>query len=97
MAKLVKGKNGYVMLLTPREKAKKYRYELRHDVRTNNRGAVKPNEDGSMNLAHGQKSYRWGYLDHQKDNAKAHAYMQNKKKSATKTTAPKRNYKKKQG
>ena len=95
MAKLIKGKNGYFMLLTPREKAKKYRYELRHDVRTTNRGAVKPNEDGSTNLTRGQKSYRWGYLDHQKDNAKAHAYMQNKKKGTYKSSSPKKSVKKK--
>ena len=84
MAKLVKGKNGYVMLLTPREKVKKYRYELRNDIRTTNRGEPKPNEDGSTKLTRGQRSYRFGYIDHQKDNAKAHAYMQKKRKANSK-------------
>lgn len=78
MAKLVKRRNGYVMYLTPNEKSKKYRYELRNNIRTTNRGDVKPNEDGSTKLTHGQKSYRWGYLDRQKDVAKAHAYMKKK-------------------
>lgn len=31
-------------------------------------------------LTHAQRSYRCGYLDRQKDVAKAHAYMQKKRK-----------------
>lgn len=96
MSRLVRRKGGgQVVLLTPNEKASKFRGELKTGIRKTNSGQIKENDDGNSFLTHAQKSYRWGYLDRQKDVAKAHAYMKNKKKSNYKSNSPKKNVKKK--
>lgn len=79
MARLVRKKGfGTLVLLTPNEKASKYRKELKTGIRRTNSGEIKENDDGNSFLTYGQRSYRWGYLDRQKDVAKAHAYMKKK-------------------
>lgn len=73
-------KNGKkVTLLNPSEKAGKYADELRNGIRYTNDGRYKADKDGVvMGLSDEQRSYRAGYLDARKDNAKA--YKANKKK-----------------
>lgn len=60
-------------LLTPHGKGKKYARELSTGIRETNMGSVKKNEKGQvMTLTEKQRAYRSGYLDAQKDSAKAY-------------------------
>ncbi len=59
-------------LLTPHGKGKKYARELSTGVRETNIGSVKKDKKGAvMMLSEKQRAYRSGYLDAQKDSAKA--------------------------
>ena len=70
-------------LLNPSGKATKYVFELASDSRVTNNGAFKTDGDGNeLSLTAEQRAYRSGYLDAQKDNAKA--YKAEKAKSAAK-------------
>ena len=79
MARLVKSRKGKdVTLLTPSEKGGKYAYELKTGNLVTNAGQPKLDKDGKQAKL-GKKTtkdlqkraYRSGYLDAQKDNAKA--------------------------
>lgn len=70
----------YKTLLNPSEKAGKYAGELRTGIRKTNEGRYKADKNGDVGLTKVQRSYRAGYLDARKDNAKA--YNANKKKKA---------------
>ncbi len=60
-------------LLTPSGKGTKYAEELRSGERRTNDGVVKTDEKGNvLKLSAAQRSYRSGYLDAQKDSAKAY-------------------------
>ena len=66
-----KGKK--VTLLNPSEKGRKYADELRNGAKQTNTGMIKWGKDGKpTRLTDTQKSYRAGYLDAQKDSAKAY-------------------------
>lgn len=70
-------------LLNPSGKATKYAFELGANARVTNAGVFKTDEDGNeLSLTAEQRAYRSGYLDAQKDNAKA--YKAKKAKSAAK-------------
>ncbi len=61
------------VLLTPSGKGKKFAYELQSGERLTNDGVVKVDDKGrTMGLSSTQRSYRSGYLDAQKDAAKAY-------------------------
>lgn len=61
------------VLLTPSGKGEKYAAELKSGVRMTNDGVPKTGRDGFvLGLTSEQKAYRGGYLDAQKDNAKAY-------------------------
>ena len=87
---IVKTKNGKeVRLLTPAEKGAKAAFELKKGVKVTNMGEVKRNPDGSpRKLNKTERSYRAGYLDARKDNAKAFNY--NKKEKAARKAASKK-------
>ena len=86
---IVTAKNGKkVRLLTPDQKGAKAAVELKKGVKLTNFGQVKRNKNGSpCKLDKSERSYRAGYLDARKDNAKA--YKHNKKKRAARKTAKK--------
>ena len=67
-----------VTLYTPAEKGEIYAFELRNSYSTKTGDA----------LSHAQRSYRSGYLDARKDNAKAWKYNQKKKAAKRKSAAP---------
>ena len=70
-----------IRLLTPDQKGAKAAVELKKGVKLTNFGEVKRTQNGSpMKLTKAERSYRAGYLDARKDNAKA--YNHNKKKRA---------------
>lgn len=72
-----------VVLLNPSGKANKYFNELQTDELRTNSGMVKVGDDDlPMKLTKEQRAYRSGYLDSQKDNAKA--YKAKKAKAAVK-------------
>lgn len=61
------------VLLNPSGKGAKYSKELKDGVSYTNSGRVKKTRSGKVKrLKDTQKSYRAGYLDAQKDNAKAY-------------------------
>ena len=62
-----------VTLLDPAGKGAKYAHELKTKRRYTNEGRVKvnPNTGEVQKLTKAQRSYRAGYLDARKDNAKA--------------------------
>ena len=74
MAVKVKSRNGKdVTLLNPSEKGRKYADELRNGVKQTNEGMLKWGDDGKPErLTDKAKAYRAGYLDAQKDSAKAY-------------------------
>ena len=81
-----KGKR--IRLLTPDQKGAKAAVELKHGVMYTNMGEVKRDGQGNARkLNKVQRSYRAGYLNARKDNAKA--YVHNKKKRAAKRAAGK--------
>lgn len=59
-------------LLTPSGKGDKYAAELGMGVRITNSGEFKRNNGAEIPLTPEQRAYRSGYLDAQKDNAKAY-------------------------
>ena len=68
-----------IRLLTPDQKGAKAAVELKKGVKLTNFGEVKRTQNGSpMKLTKVERSYRAGYLDARKDNAKA--YKHNKQK-----------------
>ena len=70
---------GTVTLLNPSEKGTKFADELRNGAKQTNDGFIKFNADGKpVKLTSTEASYRMGYLDAQKDSARA--YNHNKKK-----------------
>ena len=72
-----KGKQ--VTLLNPSEKGRKFADELRNGAKQTNAGMIKWGKDGKpTRLTNEEKAYRSGYLDAQKDNAKAYKARQNK-------------------
>ncbi len=72
-------------LLNPSGKATKYVMELKTGERRTNNGMVKIGEDGeSLKLTEKQRAYRSGYLDAQKDSAKAYKAKKNKNKNKNK-------------
>lgn len=86
---IVETKDGKkVRLLTPDQKGAKAAVELKKGVKLTNFGQVKRNKDGSPRaLNKAERSYRAGYLDARKDNAKA--YKHNKAKKAARKAAKK--------
>lgn len=86
---IVETKDGKkVRLLTPDQKGAKAAVELKKGVKLTNFGQVKRNKDGSpLALNKAERSYRAGYLDARKDNAKA--YKHNKAKKAARKAAKK--------
>ena len=72
MAVKVKNNKGRIVtLLNPSEKASKYAYELKNNIRTTNDGRFKPDKNGDLGLSDTQRSYRSGYLQARKDSANA--------------------------
>ena len=62
-----------VMLLNPSEKGLKYSLELKTNCALTNRGKRKKDKYGkNIKLTKAQRSYRAGYLDHQKDSNRAY-------------------------
>ncbi len=62
-----------VTLLTPSGKGKKYAKELKEGVRYTNDGEFKKTRDGkARKVTNEGRAYRAGYLDAQKDSAKAY-------------------------
>lgn len=60
-------------VLNPHGKGRKYAAELRSKSRMTNDGEVKRDKSGKpMTLSKAQRSFRSGYLQAQKDNAKAY-------------------------
>ena len=74
MATVVKTKKGKkITLLNPSEKGRKFADELRNGAKQTNDGFIKFGNDGkAIRLTDTEKSYRSGYLDAQKDSAKAY-------------------------
>lgn len=74
MAVTVTNKKGKkVVLLNPSEKGRKYADELRNGAKQTNSGMIKFGENGKpIYLTDEEKAYRGGYLDAQKDSAKAY-------------------------
>lgn len=74
MAVIVKNRKGKeVRLLNPSEKARKFATELHEGCRFTNDGIRKTDKNGEiMRFTDTQKSYRSGYLQARKDNAKAY-------------------------
>lgn len=69
-----------VTLLTPSGKATKFASELGMGVKITNGGEFKHDKNGNeVPLTAEQRSYRAGYLDAQKDNAKAYNAKKSKK------------------
>ena len=73
MAVIVKNSKGNnVMLLNPSEKGLKYSLEIKHKKALTNNGKRKIGEDGrQVRLNDTQLAWRAGYLQAQKDSAKA--------------------------
>lgn len=73
MAVRVKTRSGKtVTLLNPSEKGHKYAKELKRGFRSTNDGKFKLDDSGKgMRLDAKQRAYRAGYLDAQKDSARA--------------------------
>lgn len=86
---IVETRNGKkIRLLTPDQKGAKAAVELKKGVKLTNMGQVKRDKDGNARkLTKVERSYRAGYLDARKDNAKA--YNHNKKKRAVRKAAKK--------
>lgn len=81
MAVTVTNKKGKkVTLLNPSEKGAKFAKELKQNRKRTNTGAFKLNENKqSIKLSDVERAYRGGYLDAQKDSAKAYKARQAKK------------------
>lgn len=81
MARQVKNRNGRVItLLNPSEKGAKYASELRSGFPKTNDGRPKLDKNNSQSrLTKEQRAYRSGYLDAQRDSAKAWKYNQKKR------------------
>ena len=79
----VKNKKGKdVVLLNPSEKGAKYAKELKQGVKRTNSGSFKLDENKkSIKLTPAERAYRGGYLDAQKDSAKAYNARKNKRRS----------------
>lgn len=73
MAVLVRNRKGkQVTLLNPSEKATKYAHEMAFGIKYTNNGEEKLNRKGQpKRLTDLQRSYRAGYLAHQKDSNRA--------------------------
>lgn len=81
MATIIKKNGKNITLLNPSEKGRKYADELRNGVRQRNDGLLKtdPVLGRPVRLTKEQRSYRAGYLDAQKDSAKAYNARKEKK------------------
>ena len=81
MSVIVTNKKGKkVTLLNPSEKGAKYANELKYKFKLTNDGRPKLTKDNAqITLTKTQKAYRAGYLDAQKDSAKAYK-AKNKKR-----------------
>ena len=92
MAVMVRNRRGKkVTLLNPAEKGQKYACELGNNVRLTNDGSIKFRKNGKpKHLSDTAKSYRAGYLQARKDNAKAYKHNKKKKAVARTTTAKKK-------
>ena len=67
------------VLLTPSGKGMKYANELKGGFKITNEWQVKTDKDGNIpELTREERAYRSGYLDSQKDNAKAYNYKKKK-------------------
>lgn len=83
--KILKNNGKTVTLLNPSEKGAKYADELRNGTRYTNDGRYKADKDGVvLGLTKEQRSYRAGYLDAQKDSAKAYCAINGVKSKAKK-------------
>lgn len=82
MAVTVTNKKGKkVTLLNPSEKGKKFAFELKSGTPQTNNGLLKTDKNGKIrSLTKEQRAYRSGYLDAQKDSAKAYKHHQAKGK-----------------
>lgn len=79
--KILKNKKGNeIVLLNPSEKGAKFARELKSNCKFTNSGQYKLGENSkSITLTDEQRSYRAGYLDAQKDSARAYKAIQAKK------------------
>ena len=82
MAVKVRTKKGNVItLLNPSEKGKKYAKELKTGRKITNSGSYKLDSNKkSIKLTPAESAYRGGYLDAQKDSAKAFKAKQRKRR-----------------
>lgn len=81
---------GKQTLLTPAGKGTKYAVELREKLRITNDGIIKTDDKGKpLSLTKEQRSYRAGYLDAQKDAAKAFNSREAKKAAKAEAKAAK--------
>lgn len=72
-------------LLNPSGKATKYAFELGTNTRVTNAGVFKTDDNGNeLSLSKEQRAYRSGYLDSQKDNAKAYKAKRTKRTTSKK-------------
>ena len=80
MAVQIKDKKGRTRtLLNPSEKGAKFAAELRTGIRKTNDGRNKADKNGDVGLTKEQRAYRSGYLDAQKDSARAWKHSQKKR------------------
>lgn len=61
-----------ITLLNPSEKGAKYAKELKQGLKRTNSGSFKLKDGKGIKLTEVERAYRGGYLDAQKDSAKAY-------------------------
>ena len=73
MAVRVRARNGKIVtLLNPSEKGAKFAKELKQGFKRTNAGSFKTKDGKGVKLSKIERAYRGGYLDAQKDAAKAY-------------------------